>query len=222
MLLACAQSQVLQHQEFGFDKIVVLTQEESFENAVHWIENYPWTDFEGYSTTKTLAPCNLLNMGFTLWDLPVTVLKDTVGKDKLFFEAKTTSKQIIDIKENILASHIYTKRQDEETSKEKYQELEIRHTQLEERHQYLVDNIRAGDSRNAEEKLKDFAKKFDNSITKGSKYKNVIIGIVIALLVILVIISLVSNFIPDQPDPSELPTELSFSVNTVLNLFRGY
>ena len=195
--------------EFVFGKIIVLTQGESFENAVHWIENHPWTDNDGYSTTKTLAPCNFLNMGFSLWDLPVLVLKDTVGKDKLFFEAKTSSMEITDVKDNIFKKHIYTKRQEEETSNEKYQELEIKHGQLEKRHQYFVDNIRAGDIRNADEKLRDFAQEFDESISNSPKYKKVVIGIIIALLVIFVAISLISFFVPKQPVSTEPPLVLS-------------
>jgi len=211
--------------EFGFDKFIVLTQGEPFENAVHWIENHEWIDFDGYSTTKTLAPCNFLNMGFTLWDLPVTILKDTVGKDKLFFEAKTTSMQITEVKDNILKKHIYTKRQEEETSNEKYQELEIRYEQLEERHQYLIDNIKAGDTRNAEEKLKDFAKKFDREISGGfNRYKKVVVGIIIALLTIFVTISIISLVIQKialSRVPVDIPSPI-VSKTLILNLLRGF
>lgn len=209
--------------EFGFDKFIVLTQVESFENAVHWIENHPWTDFDGYTTTKTLAPCNFLNMGFTLWNLPVAVLKDTVGKDKLFFKAKTTSKQITEVRDNILKSHIYTKRQEEETANEKYQELEIKHNQLEERHQYFIDNIRAGDIRNAEEKLRDFEKKFDKKVAPNSKYKKVVIGIIAFLIIVVLVSNIITVFIQNSnpADPVD-PNDIIIGSKMLSTLFRGF
>ena len=174
--------------DFEFDKVIVLTQGEPFENAVHWIENHEWTDENGYNTTKTLAPCNFLNTGFTLWDLPVNVLKDTVGKDKLFFQALTTAKQITNITDQILKIHIYKKRQEEKTINEKVLEKNIEYEQLEERHQYLKDSIRAGDSRNPEEKLKDFAKKYDKEIRERFiDWKKIIIGISIGILIFTIL-----------------------------------
>jgi len=194
------------YREFEFERFIVLTpKDEPFENAVHWIENHPWTDSDGYSTTKTLAPCNFLNTGFTLWDLPVLVLKDVVGKDKLFFEAKTTAGQITRVHDQILKKHIYTKRQEEKTTDEKVLEMEIKYNQLEERHQYFVDNVRAGDSRNAEEKLRDFTKRYDREASHSFiDWKKIILGIIIVLLVFLVIIGCIFLFVP-KPIQSDIP-----------------
>ena len=204
--------------EFDFDKFIVLTQGESFENAVHWIENHPWVDERGYNTTKTLAPCNFLNMGFPLWDLPVTVLKDAVGKDKLFFEAKTTADQIIDVREQILKKHIYKKRQDERNINEKLLEANLRFEQLEERHQYLIDDIKAGDTRNPEEKLKEFAKKYEKEISHTSNYKKVILGLIIVLLVIFIVMGIVSMYAPR----TEIPEVPNTAITLLLYMFsRG-
>lgn len=206
------------YREYEFDRIIILTQDEPFENAVYWIENYPWVDERGYSTTKTLAPCNLLNTGFTLWDLPVTILKDTVGKDKMFFEAKTTADQIGRVREQILKKHIYTKRQEEETANEKYLEMEIKFDQLKDRHQYLIDDIRAGDTRDPEEKLKDFAKKYDKEISYTSNFKKVILGIIIVFLVVFVVVGIMTM----KPPESEVVDVPSTAMILLLNMFyRG-
>jgi len=191
---------------FEYDKFVCLTPKgEPFENAVHWIENYPWVGSDGYSTTKTLAPCNFLNTGYSLWDLPVLVLKDAVGMDKLFFQATTTADQITRMNDQILKTHIYKKRQKEKTTDEKMLEMEIKYDQLEERHQYLIDNIKAGDTRNAEEKLKDFAKKYDKETSRNIiDWKKIALGIIIVLLAALVIFGCVYLFAP-KPGPSEIP-----------------
>ena len=89
-----------------------------FENVVTWLDNQPSVDDDGYKTTVTLAPCNFLNTGFTLWDLPVIILKDAVGMDKLFFDAITDANEITRIRDQLLKKHIYTKRQEEDTTKE--------------------------------------------------------------------------------------------------------
>ncbi len=193
--------------EFDFNKIVVLTQGEPFENAVHWIENHPWIDEEGYDTTVTLAPCNLLNTGFTLWDLPVTVLKDAVGKDKLFFEAKTTAKELMNMEEQLLKKHIYEKRQEEKTMVEKVEDFKIRYEQLEERHQYLKDTIRAGDTTDSEEKLGKFEKKFDKKHSNISyvDYKKIVIGLIILILIVFLMYGLILIFTPPKSSPTEFP-----------------
>lgn len=209
------------YSDFNFDKIIVLTQDEPFENAVHWIENHPWVDESGYKTTKTLAPCNLLNTGFTLWDLPVTVLKDTVGKDKLFFQAVTTADQITNVRDQILKEHIYNKRQEELTTNEKVLEMQIKYDQLKKRHQYLIDDIKAGDTRNPEEKLKDFAKKYDREVVYGSKYRKVVLWIILAFLVVFVFVGLILMYAP-KPEP-DVPDELDVigALASISTLIRG-
>ena len=206
--------------DFVFDRFIVLTQDVPFESAVYWIENHPWTDFDGYQTTKTLAPCNFLNMGFTLWDLPVTILKDAVGKSKLFFKAKTTADQIVKAKDQILKTHIYKKRQEEKTKDEKLEESEIRYDQLAKRHQYLIDDIKAGDSRNAEEKLKDFAKKYESKVKGISRVKKIVIGVVILIIIILFILAIVSFMIPSISLPPEVPEDPQVLVSNLFNIIR--
>ena len=172
--------------EFDYDKVIILTQGKTFEESVLWIDDMERYE-DGYRVMKTVAPCNFLNMGFTLWDKPVVVLKDAVGMDRLFFEAKTEAKQMVDVQDQILKMHIYTKRQEEITTKEKMLEKDIAYDQLKKRHQYLKDTIKAGDTRNPEEKLKDFAKKYDDVVYKRFiDWKKIIIGVSIAIFVFLI------------------------------------
>lgn len=203
--------------DFEFDKIIILTQGAPFENAVHWIENYPWVDEDGYDTTMTLAPCNLLNMGFTLWDLPVTILKDAVGKDKLFFEAKTTADELISVKEQLLKKHIYTKRQEEKTINEKYDELEISYDQLDERHHALRDEIRAGDPSSGIEKLKKFDLEYNNDDNKEFNYEKFIKWVVIIILITLLVIGII--FLVNRFNLIQIPTEPP-EIPGLLNLFN--
>ena len=207
---------------FEFGKIIVLTQDEPFENCVHWIENQPWTTDDGYRTTKTLAPCNFLNTGFTLWDLPVMILKDAVGMDKMFFKAKITADEITRVRDQLLKKHIYTKRQEELTSDEKYLELEIKHEQLEKRHQYMVDEIKFHDYRNPYEKLEDFAKKHDKRSKRHfskSSIKRLIIALVIIALIVIIIAGLMFMFGP-KPSVEVDPETSKLLLSNVFN--RGY
>ncbi len=195
-----------------FNKVIILTHKKTFENSVYWIENCEWENEEGYITTKTLAPCNFLNMGFTLWNLPVLVLKDAVGMDNLFFEIKTTADQITEVREQLLKKHIYTKRQEEETIDEKLLEKDIRYNQLDERHQYLMDEIETGDPRTAVKKLRDFNKsnyKFDSNYGKKIVY-----GIIIIVILGLVIWLLTFLFIP-PPTAPEIPETANLLLSNI-------
>lgn len=209
---------------FDFDKFAVLTQGDVFENVVHWIENFQWTDDLGYTTTKTLAACNFLSLGFTLWELPVMVLKDTVGMDKLFFEAKTTADSIVKVHEQLLKSHIYTKKQDENTINEKLEDMQKRYDQLEERHQYLIDDIRAGDMRNPEEKLKDFADRYDEMQKRKEtniNWKKLAIGIIVVIILIFVVIGAISLFNPSES--SEIPAEdIPETIGSLYNIYKQF
>ncbi len=172
--------------EFDYDKVIILTHGKTFEESVLWIDDRERYE-DGYKVMKTVASCNFLSLGFTLWDKPVVVLKDAVGMDKLFFEALTSAKQMVDVKDQILKMHIYTKRQEEITTKEKMLEKDVAYDQLKRRHQYLKDTIKAGDTRNPEEKLKDFAKKYDEVVYKRFiDWKKVMIGVSIGIFVFLI------------------------------------
>lgn len=177
------------YEEFEFDKVVILTQGKTFENSVLWIENVEEIDTDGYRIMKTMAPCNLLSLGFTLWDLPVTVLKDAVGMDLLFFEAKTSAIQITNIHDRILKTFIYSKRQEELQYKDKLEEKDIAYEQLRERYKIYTDKVRVGDQRNTEELIKDF----ENKYGKVSKKKKITWkkSLLIVLGIVMIILTLV-------------------------------
>lgn len=202
---------------FEFNKIIILTQKKSFENSVYWIENCEWENDEGYITTKTLAPCNFLNMGFTLWNLPVIVLKDAVGMDNLFFEIKTTADQIVEVREQLLKKHIYTKRQEEETINEKLDEKDIKYRQLEERHQYLMDEIDTGDPRTAVEKLRNF-NSIDYRFNSDRAKKTIYVLIILAILIFM-FIGLTFIFTP-RPIAPEIPETANLLLSNIFNIFN--
>lgn len=202
--------------EFEFEKVIILTQGEPFKSAVHWIENVEWETDDGYNTTVTLAPSNYLNTGFSLWDLPVLVLKDAVGKDKIFFEAKTTAQELVRVHDQVLKTHIYKKRQEEKTMKEKLEESEIKYEQLEERHQYLKDEILTGDTRNAEEKLRDFERRFDKKYQPlRPKYKKMFRALIIITCIFMIIVCCIVLFSPQPQVPIEVPNEAGILIDTL-------
>ena len=174
-----------EYEDFDFDKVTVLTQGKTLDESLLWVDNVERYE-DGFKIMKTIAKCNFLNLGFTLWDRPVLVLKDAVGMDKMFFEAKTNSDQMNNIQDQLLKMHIYSKRQEEITKDEKSLEKDIRINNLREELQYYKDNIKAHDMRNSEEKLQDFAKKFDDDIyNKGKTHWRKIgqIAIIIAVCI---------------------------------------
>lgn len=208
------------YRESEFDKIIILTQKEPFETAVTWIDNQPWIDDDNYKTTVTLAPCNFLNTGFTLWDLPVIILKDAVGMDKLFFEAIADANEITRMRDQLLKKHIYTKRQEEDTTKEQLLEKDIKYEQLEERHQLMVDDIKFHDSRSPIEKFEEFNKRY-NKQTKHyfarANIKKIIILFVIIALAIIIIAGLSFIFAP-RPELTEVPEEVGLMISSI---FKG-
>ncbi|GAI80542.1 unnamed protein product, partial [marine sediment metagenome] len=70
-----------------FDRFVVLS-DKPFRQNLTWISNYRWKDDNGYDTIVKYAPCNFLNMGSPLHDLPVLVVKDALGSRSGCFNLK--------------------------------------------------------------------------------------------------------------------------------------
>ena len=182
-----------EYEDFDFDKVIVLTQGSTLEESILWVDNCVRYDDNGFKILKTVAKCNFLNLGFTLWDKPVLVLKDAVGMDKMFFEAKTNAKQMENIQEQLLKMHIYSKRQEEITMREKMMEKDITILQIREEYQYYKDNIKAHDMRDSEQKLKDFAKKYEDETYNKRKinWRKIlqIAGIIIVFVGIIFFIS---------------------------------
>ncbi len=201
-----------------FDKLIILTQDEPFENVVTWIDNQQWTDEDGYETTASIAPCNFLNTGFNLWDLPVLVLKDAVGMDKLFFEAITDANEITRVRDQLLKKHIYTKRQEEDTINEQLLEKDIKYEQLEERHQLMRDDIRFHDSRSPIEKFEEFNRRYNKQpkLAKAN-LKKLLIMLAIIALVVIIIVGLTYVFAP-RLETTEIPEGAGLMISSI---FRG-
>lgn len=205
--------------EFPFDSIIILTQGEPYENAVTWIENQPWVDEDGYDTTVTLAPCNFLNTGFVLWELPVIVLKDAVGMDTIFFDGITDAAKLQDTQEQIMAIQIYKLRNKEKTSEGKYKDLQEAYDQLEEKHEFFKAKMRAGDTTDVALKIKRLDKQFDRrNQFKSYNYKKIAIIMIIIFVTVLFITAI--GFLIFKMIPQTGPV-VPEGTGILLDLFSG-
>ncbi|KKN04915.1 hypothetical protein LCGC14_1092550 [marine sediment metagenome] len=206
--------------EFEFDRIVILS-DEPLRKDLTWIPNYEWKTDDGYDTTVTYAPCNLLNMGSPLHDLPIAVVKDALGKSKLYFKAKTSAEDLTRERDELIRKEIYKIREKDKGHDEIVDELTIESRAAREKYSNLKQKMLSRDPSTNEEKFRHWEKEYDKHQEKnvGSgtiDYKKLLIGITIIVLLILLIMGFMYLFTPKPPSPSEIPE----TAILISNLFK--
>lgn len=190
---------------FEFNRLIVVSSK-PFKADITWMSNYPWRTDAGYNTTVRFAPCNFLDMGSPLHDLPVFVLKDAIGKSDLFFRAKTTAEDLTREKDELIRKEVFKLREDEKNSKLLIDELEIeskgaRRMYYKLKHKMLKRAPFADEREFEEFERSEMSKKLPFG---GVNYKRIVMGIIIMIVIIVLIVGIGLLFIPRQVQ-SELP-----------------
>jgi len=193
---------------FEFGRFVVVSSK-PFKTDVTWLNNYPWETDDGYDTTVNFAPCNFLNMGSPLHDLPVFVLKDAIGKSDLFFQAKTTAEDLTREKDELIRKEVFKLREKEKNSELLVDELKIESKGARRMYYRLKYKMLRRAPYADEKEFEEFEK---NEKSKrlpfgGINYKRIVIGIIITIVIIVLIIGIGLLFVPKsvQPELPELP-----------------
>lgn len=199
--------------EFEFNRMVLLSLE-PIDEAIAIVEDYEPYQLDGYDTSVKLRPANLLNMGFSKYDLPISIVKDTPGKDKFFFEAKTSSEEMSKIRDDILKTEIFNIRQKEKTNDEKIEELTIESATVRKQYADLKHKMLSRSPFSDEYEFEQFEKQYIRKQNQGNikiDWKKVLIGLGIVVLVIFLIIGCVFLFSPKPsvPETSSLGLYLS-------------
>ena len=196
------------YSEFEFNRIVIYS-DEPLKKDLTWISNFEWETEDGYNTTVSYAHCNLLNMGSPLHDLPVAVVKDAIGKSKLYFKAKTTSEALTKERDEILKERFFKMRQKEKMKNDKIDELEIESRVARKKYSDLKKKMLSRDTSTDEESFKRWEKRYDKSqALENVDIKNVIKNIAYVIITIAILIFAIYIFtvlFTPPSTPPELP-----------------
>ena len=185
--------------EFEFNRMVLLSLE-PINEAITFIDNYEPYQLDGYDTAVRLGPANLLNAGFPIYDLPVSVVKDTPGKDKFFFEAKTSSEELTKERDELLKKEIFEIRQKEKTNDEVKEELEIESSTARKMYSDLKHKMLSRSPFTDEYEFEEFEKRYVRKQHQSViDWKKVLIGLGLLVLIVFLIIGCVFLFSPKPP-----------------------
>lgn len=184
--------------EFEFNRCVLLSLE-PINEAINFVNDYEPYELEGYETSVRLGPVNLLNGGLPLYDLPIFVVKDAVGKDKFFFQAKTSSEELTKIRDELLKKLIFEMRQKEKANEEKIEELEIESSVSRKLYADLKHKMLSRSPFSDEHEFEAFEKQYVKKQQKGIvkiEWRKILIGLGIIVLIVFLIIGCVFLFSP--------------------------
>jgi len=208
------------YSQFNFKRIIIYS-DEPLEKDLTWIYNFDWVDEAGYDTTVTYAPCNLLNMGSPLHDLPVAVVKDALGKSKMFFKAKTTAEKLTEQRDETIRNQIFKLRQKEKLMDEEIEELKIESAAARKKYSDLKFKMLSRDPSTSDQKFRRWEEEYDKSQERKTRstinYKKVFIAVVIAVFMLFMVFLLMNFFMPSKPI---IPDDIPNVVSPLLNLIK--
>ncbi len=204
---------------FVYNRLIVISSK-PLRTDLTWLSNFPWTTKDGYDTTVSFAPCNFLNMGSPLHDLPVLLLKDAIGKNELFFQAKTTAEDLTRERDELIRKEVFKLREKDKNSEELIDELEIESEGARRMYHKLKYKMLSRAPFIDEEEYEKFEKKEMSKIHPfgGVNYKRIIIGIIIMIVIIVLIVGIGLLFVPKPVQPAELPETARLLIS---NVFMG-
>ncbi len=204
--------------DFEFNRIVIYS-DEPLKKDLTWISNYEWETEDGYDTTVNYAPCNLLNMGSPLHDLPVAVVKDAIGKSKLFFKAKTTSEALTKERNEILKDRFFKMRQKEKMKNDVIEELEIESRVARKKYADLKHKMLSRDTSSDEESFRRWEKGYEKKQSlENVDIKNVLKNlayVVITVFFLILAIYLFTVVFTPPPTPSEIPNGAGIFISNI-------
>jgi hypothetical protein len=201
---------------FEYNRLIVISSK-PLKTDLTWISNYPWQTSDGYDTTVSFAPCNFLNMGSPLHDLPVLVLKDAIGKSELFFKAKTTAEDLTKQKDELIRKEIFKLREKEKNSEELIDELEIESEGARRMYHKLKYKMLNRAPYADEKEFEEFERKEMSKMQPfgGVNYKRIAIGIIIMIVIIILIVGIGLMIIPKPVQSAELPKTARLLISNV-------
>ncbi|MFW9968757.1 MAG: hypothetical protein ACFFDF_01065 [Candidatus Odinarchaeota archaeon] len=207
------------YSELEYNRVLFFS-EHPLRKDLTWISNYEWETDDGYNTTVNYAPCNLLNMGSPLHDLPLVVVKDAVGKSSLFFKAKTTAEDLTKQRDEIIRNQLFKIRDKQKSTEDLIDELKIESAGARKKYSDLKKKMLSRDPSTTEEKFRRWEKTYDRrqSISNIDTRK-LIIRLIAIFAVIMLIMVLIFLFSTKPPNSSD---ELQTSVGVLNILRRGY
>lgn len=201
---------------FEFDRLVIFS-DKPLRQELTWISNYRWIDNNGYETTVNYAPCNLLNMGSPLHDLPVFVLKDALGQSKLYFKAKTKSEDLTMQRDELIRKEIFKLRDKQRNAESVVEELKIESAGARKKYSDLKYKMLSRDASTTKEKFQRWEKKYDRMQTVSNvNVGKIVIGIIIVIAIIVIIIGILTSFVPNPPPP-----EFPETAKLLTSIFTG-
>lgn len=202
---------------FEFKRIVVYS-EEPLEKDLTWLSNYKWKTEGGYDTTITFAPCSFLNIGSPLYDLPILVIKDALGKSNLFFQAKTTAEDLTKQKDELIRQQIFKMRDKEKNTESQIEELKMACDGHKKRYDNLKYTMLERAPYMEEEEFERFEKReAKKQLFDKRDYSNIIKWLLIGIFIILIIVFLVLIFTPRPTTITDVPE----GAGIISNIYRG-
>ncbi|KKN47254.1 hypothetical protein LCGC14_0664750 [marine sediment metagenome] len=202
---------------FKFDRMVVYS-DEPLEKELTWITDDEWLSDDGYESEVTLGPCCFLNMGSPLYDLPVLVISWALGKNKLYFNAKTSAEDLIKERDELIRKRMFTLREKEKNMEDLIDELEIESGSARKKYSDLKYKLLSRDTATNKEKFNKWEKSYDRKV----KYdvKRIVGYIILALIVIFVVIFFIVPFLQPKP-PVEIIDDIpniSSLISNIINI----
>ncbi|MFW9971271.1 MAG: hypothetical protein ACFFDF_13845 [Candidatus Odinarchaeota archaeon] len=195
--------------EQEFDRIMIYS-DQPLRKGLTWIPNYEWETSDGYKTTVKYGPCNLLNMGSPLHDLPLMVVSHAVGQSKLFFQAKTSAEDLTREKDELIRNEIFKLRDKEKNHEDTIDELKIEANGARKKYNDLKYKMLARGPEMTEEKFKRWEKNYERKshlrTFNMKKIKKIIYWIIAIIVFVLIIIGLIYFFTPKAVPTEVIPT----------------
>lgn len=172
--------------QFPFSKVIIYSRE-PLEKAINWIDEYPW-ELDGYDTIVNLGPANMGLLGWATWNIPVLLVLHAPGKNRAFFEAKTSSKSLKDEHVEQLKNFIYQYRTYVNVMEEKIGELEMESLQYQKLYSDLKRTVLTNSPISSEEEFRNFEKKRRSSSPLKANKKTIMWTLVLIILMVIIFV----------------------------------
>jgi len=203
--------------ELDFDRIIFYS-EHPLRKDLGWISNYDWETDDGYNTTVNYAPCNLLNMGSPLHDLPMVVVKDAIGKSNLFFQAKTTAEDLTQQRDELIREQIFKLKDKEKNNEGLIDELKIESAGARKKYSDLKKKMLSRDPSMDDEKFARWEKGYERRQSVSNiDTKKLVVRILIIFAVIFVILLVVFMF-TTKPPSKEIPETAGLLISNIYKM----
>lgn len=202
--------------ELDFNRILIYS-EYPLRKDLTWISNYKWETDDGYDTNVVYAPCNLLNIGSPLHDLPVAVVKDAIGKSNLFFQAKTTAEDLTKQRDELIRNEIFKLRDKDKNNESLIDELKVESAGARKKYSDLKKKMLSRDPSMDDEKFARWERGYERRQSVSNiDTKKLVIRLMIIFAVIFIILLVVFMF-TTKPPSKELPETAGLVISNLIS-----